>query len=122
MQTILGANGIIGEELAKELFNNYTKDIRIGGRNPSKINSTDKLFKADLLNSEQTKEAVKGSEIKRQEFLDLAYEIGFSRELMGVHYPSDEEVARELAHRILMLMWNTQKFQKDFKKAKSEWQ
>lgn len=63
MQTILGANGIIGEELAKELFKNYTKDIRIVGRNPIKVNNTDKLFKADLLNPEKTKEAVKESEI-----------------------------------------------------------
>jgi len=63
MQTILGANGIIGEELAKELFKNFTKDIRLVGRNPIKVNSTDQLFKANLLNLEQTKEAVKGSEI-----------------------------------------------------------
>jgi len=63
MQTILGANGIIGEELAKELFRNYTKDIRIVGRNPKQVNNTDELIKADLLDSEQTKVAVKGSEI-----------------------------------------------------------
>jgi len=58
---------------------------------------------------------------KREEFVDLAYEIGFSRELMGVHYPSDEEVARQLAHRMLLLMWNSEKFQGDFIKAKMEW-
>ena len=28
MQTILGANGIIGEELAKELRKNYTNEIK----------------------------------------------------------------------------------------------
>ena len=59
---------------------------------------------------------------KRKEFIDLAYEIGFSREQMGVHYPSDEEAARQLAHRMLMLMWHTDKFQHDFKKAKEEWE
>ena len=32
---------------------------------------------------------------KRQQYLDLAYEIGLSREIMGVHYPSDEEAARQ---------------------------
>lgn len=63
MQTILGANGIIGEELAKELFLNYTTDIRIVGRNPSKVNETDQVFKADLLDLEKTKEAVKGSDV-----------------------------------------------------------
>ncbi len=58
---------------------------------------------------------------KRDEFIALAYEIGLSREIMGVHFPSDEEVARQIAHRMLMLMWHTDKFQKDFEAAKSEW-
>jgi len=59
---------------------------------------------------------------KRAEFIDVAYELGMSREIMGVHYPSDEEVARQLAHRMLLLMWHTEKFQKDFIKAKDEWE
>ncbi len=59
---------------------------------------------------------------KRTDFVKLAYEIGFSRELMGVHYPSDEEAARQLAHRMLTLMWTTDKFQNDFLKAKAEWE
>lgn len=58
---------------------------------------------------------------KREEFVKLAYEIGLSREIMGVHYPSDEEAARQLAHRMLLLMWHTEKFQEDFVKAKAEW-
>jgi uncharacterized protein YbjT (DUF2867 family) len=44
MQTILGANGIIGEELAKELRNNYTQKIRLVGRNPKKTHPDDLLF------------------------------------------------------------------------------
>ena len=60
--------------------------------------------------------------VKRKAFVDLAYEIGFSRELMGVHYPSDEETARQLAHRMLLLMWHTDSFQKDFLAAKKEWE
>jgi nucleoside-diphosphate-sugar epimerase len=63
MQTILGANGIIANELAKELYLNYTKDIRLVSRNPKKINETDQLFSANLLDSNQAAEAVKGSEI-----------------------------------------------------------
>ncbi|MEM9982295.1 MAG: phosphatase PAP2 family protein [Bacteroidota bacterium] len=59
---------------------------------------------------------------KRKAFVDLAYEIGVSREIMGVHYPSDEEAARQLAHRMLLLMWHTDKFQDDFQKAKKEWE
>ncbi|MEM8846699.1 MAG: phosphatase PAP2 family protein [Bacteroidota bacterium] len=58
---------------------------------------------------------------ERPNFIELAYEIGVSREIMGVHYPSDEEAARQLAHRMLMLMWHTAEFQADFLKAKEEW-
>lgn len=62
MQTILGATGIIGTELAKALTT-YTKDIRLVSRNPQKVNETDQLFPADLLDAQQTEEAVKGAEI-----------------------------------------------------------
>jgi len=63
MQTILGANGIIATELAKELYTHYTKDIRLVSRNPKKVNDTDELFSANLLDTGQTANAVKGSEI-----------------------------------------------------------
>ncbi len=49
MQTILGANGIIGEQPAKALRNNYTKEIKLVGRNPQKVHPEDILFKVDLL-------------------------------------------------------------------------
>lgn len=62
MQTILGAGGSIGTELAKELIN-YTKDIRLVSRNPKKVNSTDTLFSADLTNGAQIEQAIKGSEV-----------------------------------------------------------
>ncbi len=58
---------------------------------------------------------------KRKEFLELAYQIGFSREILGVHYPSDEETARKLAHQLLTLMWDHQDFKNDFQQAKMEW-
>lgn len=58
---------------------------------------------------------------KRQEFLDLAYEIGESREVMGIHYPSDEEAARVLAHGMLQAMWGNPKFQADLLAAMAEW-
>ncbi len=63
MQTILGANGQIGEELARALKQKYTSDIRIVSRNPVKVNDTDTLFPADLSKREEAIEAVKGSEI-----------------------------------------------------------
>jgi nucleoside-diphosphate-sugar epimerase len=62
MQTILGAGGAIGVELARAL-KDYTNDIRLVSRNPKKVNETDELFKADLLNTTEVKKAVKGSSI-----------------------------------------------------------
>ncbi len=59
---------------------------------------------------------------KRAKFLALAYEIGESREIMGIHYPSDEEAARVLAHKMLELMWDNPKFKSDLSKARIEWQ
>lgn len=58
---------------------------------------------------------------KRKQFLDLAYEIGESREIMGIHYPSDEEAARVLAHGMLAAMWSDPNFITDLKAAKLEW-
>ena len=63
MQVILGANGIIGEELAKELRTNYTNKIKLVGRNPKKVNPDDILFKGDLLNSKDVNKAIENSEI-----------------------------------------------------------
>lgn len=62
MQTILGAGGVAGIELAKQLTN-YTKEIRIVSRNPKKVNETDHLMSADLSNPLKLDEAVKGSEV-----------------------------------------------------------
>ncbi len=63
MQTILGANGQIAEELVRELHRNYTNDIRLVSRNPKKINDSDQLFPANLMDKEATEKAVEGSEI-----------------------------------------------------------
>lgn len=62
MQTILGAGGAIGNELAKHL-NNYTTRIRLVSRNPEKRNETVELFAANLLDIDKVAEAVKGSEV-----------------------------------------------------------
>lgn len=63
MQTILGASGQIGHELAVALKRDFTDDIRLVSRNPRKVNETDQLHRADLLDAEETRRAVKGSEI-----------------------------------------------------------
>ncbi len=62
MQTILGAGGVIGVELAKHLPQ-YTQHIRLVNRNPKQVNPTDELFKADLLNPNDVLKAVEGSEV-----------------------------------------------------------
>ncbi len=62
MQTILGAGGIIGIELANALTK-YSSDIRLVARNPQKVNEGDQLFKASLLDAGQVDNAVKGSDV-----------------------------------------------------------
>lgn len=61
MQTILGAGGIIGKELAKSLPK-YTDKIRLVSRHPKKINPSDEILSADLLDADQILKAVQGSE------------------------------------------------------------
>jgi len=58
---------------------------------------------------------------KRNAFLALAYEIGESREIMGIHYPSDDEASRILAHAMLSKMWSDSDFITDLKAAQLEW-
>lgn len=61
-QTILGAGGAIGTELAKSLAD-YTSDIRLVSRNPKKVNPNDELLSADLSQKEQVEKAIAGSDI-----------------------------------------------------------
>jgi len=63
MQTILGANGQIAVELARELHRHYTHDLRLVSRTPRKVNDTDQLVSANLMDAQQTAEAVKGSSV-----------------------------------------------------------
>jgi len=62
MQTILGAGGAIGIELAKALPT-YIKKIRLVSRDPKRVNETDELFKADITKFQDVLKAVEGSEI-----------------------------------------------------------
>ncbi|KAF1044015.1 NAD-dependent epimerase/dehydratase family protein [Xylophilus sp.] len=61
MQTVLGANGQIATELARELRSNCTSEVRLVSRHPRRVNETDSLVSANLLDARQTLEAVKGS-------------------------------------------------------------
>ncbi len=62
MQTILGSGGTIGTDLASVLTQ-HTSQIKLVSRNPKKINASDILFSADLLDAAQVNKAVEGSEI-----------------------------------------------------------
>src|SRR5262245_62453274 len=62
MQTILGANGVIGRELSTQLPP-YSNRIRQVSRSPRQVTATDELFSADLLDPKATADAVAGSEI-----------------------------------------------------------
>ena len=62
MQTILGASGQIARELTRELKRAYTDDIRLVSRHPQKVNVSDITVAANLLDAQQTQEAVNGSD------------------------------------------------------------
>ena len=63
MQTILGSNGQIGYESANELYQNYTKELRLVGRHPQKIHDTDQVVVADLTDADQAFQAIQGSDV-----------------------------------------------------------
>jgi len=54
-------------------------------------------------------------------FLKDAYDMAHSREILGVHYPSDSEASRVLARQIVNELFKNEKFQRDFKLVKEEW-
>ncbi len=62
MQVILGSNGVIGKEVAKELHE-MGIPVRLASRNPKRLNEQDELFPTDLKDLSQVKKAVKGCEV-----------------------------------------------------------
>ncbi|WP_343744108.1 NAD(P)H-binding protein [Chitinophaga sp.] len=81
-QTILGAGGAVGIEVARALTA-YTHDIRLVGRNPKKVNASDEVFKADLTNRDQVFHAVAGSGIV---YLTLGFE--YSTRVWKTQWPA----------------------------------
>jgi len=61
MHTILGANGVIAQELSRALASSSTS-IRQVSRNPRKVNQTDETVVCDLLDAQAAANAVAGSE------------------------------------------------------------
>ena len=62
MQTILGAGGTIGLELAR-ILPEYTNRVRLVSRNPKRVIPSNELFAADLLKQAEVMRAVAGSEV-----------------------------------------------------------
>lgn len=58
---------------------------------------------------------------KQKEFIALAEEIRRSREIMGIHYPSDNEASRQVAYKMLTYYFQNDAFKKDLKEAVAEW-
>lgn len=61
MHTILGANGQIATEIARELHRRGISDIRLVSRSPRRVFPTDAVTAADLTHADMTDRAVKGS-------------------------------------------------------------
>jgi acid phosphatase (class A) len=55
-----------------------------------------------------------------EDFLKMAAEMAYSREVLGVHYPSDSEAGRIWARKYVNELFAKEKFQKDFEAAKKE--
>jgi nucleoside-diphosphate-sugar epimerase len=62
MHTILGANGVIGHSLSKALSAKGER-LRQVSRSPRKVNETDEVFPADLLDPRATAQAISGSAV-----------------------------------------------------------
>lgn len=58
---------------------------------------------------------------KRREFLQRAEEVRWSRELLGIHYPSDNEASKTISRWLLKFWYNNPRFVKDLKLAREEW-
>jgi acid phosphatase (class A) len=58
---------------------------------------------------------------KRSEFIKLAEEVRRSREIMGIHFPSDNEAARQISHQMLQAYFENERFKKDLAAAQKEW-
>lgn len=54
-------------------------------------------------------------------FIKDAYDMAHSREIIGVHYPSDSESARIFARQFVNLLFQNERFLKDFEAVRKEW-
>lgn len=54
-------------------------------------------------------------------FIKDAYDMAHSREIIGVHYPTDSECSRIFARQFVNMLFKDEKFLEDFRKVKEEW-
>lgn len=59
---------------------------------------------------------------RREDLLAEAHGFAWSRELLGVHYPSDSEAGRVLASEFVKFLFENKQFVKDFEAVKNEWE
>ena len=101
MFTILGAGGVIANELVKEL-SNKGKKIRLVSRTPNKLPGAMEMFPADLSDAQQTINAVSGSEVV---FLvaGLKYNLKVWRELWPKIMHNAIEACKKANARLIFL-------------------
>jgi acid phosphatase (class A) len=58
---------------------------------------------------------------QKDELLNAAHEFAWSRELLGVHYPSDSEAGRLLANDFVRSLFDNEQFVSDLQMVKEEW-
>ncbi len=54
-------------------------------------------------------------------FIKDAYDMAHSREIIGVHFPSDSESSRIFARQFVNKLFQNEKFLKEFEEVKKEW-
>lgn len=54
-------------------------------------------------------------------FIKDAYDMAHSREILGVHYPSDSEASRIFARQFVNKLFQNEKFLRDFENTRKEW-
>ncbi len=59
---------------------------------------------------------------RKDDLFNAAHEFAWSRELLGVHYPSDSEAGRILASDFVKSLFENKQFVKDFESVKKEWE
>lgn len=59
---------------------------------------------------------------KRSDLLAKAHELAWSRELLGVHYPSDTAAGRVLAEDFVRFLFESADFVREFEAVQREWQ